>query len=168
MKNQLVVAGLALVLAVSVVGCGTTKQLGPAAVQVAVQAGAAIGMNKEPAAIPYVEAATPVICSAAGSGVFDPAQVVSALENSPANFLKTPTGVIVINGALALYQAVYNSYGTNIQASVVEPYLLAVCNGLTGALSTLPTPTPAATAKAAVIASTKVKALPSGKWAFVK
>lgn len=135
--KKLTVLGLALALAGIVTGCGTTgKMLTPALVQIAVQTGTAYGIQKDTNSVPYLRAAAPIICSAAGSSTLDPAAVVLALENSTAAQLKTPEGVIIINGALAVYEAVYDAYGTNIQASVVQPYLQAVCNGLNGALGT--------------------------------
>jgi hypothetical protein len=137
MKNKLTVLGLALALAGIVTGCGTTgKTLTPALVQIAVQTGTSYGIMKDTNAIPYLRAAAPVICNAAGSGTLDPTAVVAALESSGSAQLKTPEGVIIINGVLAIYEAVYDAYGTNVQASVVQPYLQAVCNGLNGALGT--------------------------------
>lgn len=137
MTKKLTVLGLALALAGFVTGCGTTgKTLAPAVVRIAVQTGTTYGIMKDTNTVPYLKAAAPVICSAAGSSTLDPQQVVMALESSNAAQLKTPEAVIIINGALALYQAVYDSYGTNVQASVVQPYLQAVCDGLNGALGT--------------------------------
>lgn len=139
MKSIVSISGLAIALAVT--GCSTPNTVGPAVVQIAVQTGAAYGMQQDTNTIPYIRAATPVICNAAGSGTLDPAAVVAALQSSNADALKTPAAIIIINGALALYEAVYAQYGTNIQASVVQPYLQAVCSGLTAALPTATKPT---------------------------
>ena len=86
--------------------------------------------------MPYLEAATPVICNAAGQGQVNPAEVVAALQQ--VTQAKTPQAVAIINGALAIYEAVYAYYGTNVQTSVVEPYLLGVCNGLRAVLPAPP------------------------------
>lgn len=133
--KKLTVLGLALALAGLITGCGTTgKALSPALVRIAVQTGATYGILKDTNTIPYLKAATPVICSAAGTTNLNPDQVIAALESSSAAQLKTPEAVIIMNGALAIYETVYDAYGTNVQASVAQPYLKAVCDGLTGAV----------------------------------
>lgn len=143
MTNKLTVLGLALALAGFVTGCGTTGTvLTPALVRIAVQTGTSYGIMKDTNTVPYLKAATPVICSAAGSAALDPSQVVMALESSNAAQLKTPEATIIINGALAIYEAVYDAYGTNVQASVIQPYLQAVCDGLSGAIGTRNAPPP--------------------------
>jgi hypothetical protein len=135
MKTKLNSLGLAALLAI-IVGCATTgaSVLAPSIVKIAVHFGASLGIQKDPAALPYLEAATPIICSMSGSGPVDPAAIVAALESSGASALKTPAAVLIINGALDIYEAVYDHYGSNVQASVVAPYLVAVCQGLTEAL----------------------------------
>ncbi len=106
-----------------------------ALVRATVSTGASFGIAQDPSVVPYLKAAKPVICDAAGSGKLNPADVVAALQSSPnANQFKTPAGVAIINGSLAVYEAVYAYYGTNVQASVVEPYLQGVCLGLGDAL----------------------------------
>lgn len=122
-------------VALAIVGCATVKSiLTPAAVEQITATTAAWGIATDKNVAPYLQAATPVICSLAGTTVLDPATVVSALENSSANELKTPTALIVINSILATYSVVYDAYGSNVTASQMQPYLAAMCNGLTKAI----------------------------------
>jgi hypothetical protein len=127
-------------LAVLLTGCASGKQNGPmtvALVRASVSTGALFGIEQDPTVVPYLKAAKPIICDAAGSGKVNPAEVVAALQSSSsANQLKTPAAVAIINGSLAIYEAVYSYYGTNVQTSVVEPYLQGVCLGLGDALPT--------------------------------
>ena len=123
------------------VGCATTQtpvNFGPAITQTTVMAGASYEMTQDANLRPYLMAAAPVICNAAGSGKIDPAAIVADLQASSANELKTTNAAIVINLLLGIYETIYYSYGTNIQASVVQPYLQAVCNGLNAALGASP------------------------------
>lgn len=119
---------------VALTGCATTNPLGPAAVEIAVQTAATYGVQKDPNVVPYLKAAAPIVCSMAGSEMLDPAAVVAALEQSNVAALKTPEATILMNGALALYGAIYASYGDDVKASAVQPYLQAVCTGLTMAV----------------------------------
>lgn len=125
---------LALIALAALTGCATTNPLGPAAVEIAVQTAATYGVQKDPNVVPYLKAAAPVVCSMAGSEMLDPAAVVAALEQSNIEALKTPEATIIMNGALALYGAIYASYGEQVKTSQVQPYLQAVCTGLTMAL----------------------------------
>lgn len=109
-------------------GCKTT--IGPAVLQSAVSVGVAYGVQKDPTIQPYLQASKTVICSLSGEGVFDPALIVAAIQNSPANDLKTPEALLVLNSVLAIYEAVYYGYGDDIKASEVQPYLAALCHGL--------------------------------------
>ena len=154
-----------LMVALVCAGCKTTTSgnVAPAITQLAVQAFASYELAQYPGDVPYVQAVTPFICNFAGSGTIDPQQIVADLDKATAGLAKTPTGTLIVNGALALYEQVYNSYGTNAQTSVVGPYLLAVCNGLEAAL---PNPTPQAVA--AMTPAAKRAALYPPKWAWVK
>lgn len=109
-------------------GCKTS--IWPAALQGAVAVGVSYGVNKDPTIQPYLQASKTVICGLAGQGVVDPAQIVAAIQASDANALKTPEALLVLNTALAIYEAVYYEYGAKVQASDVQPYLLALCHGL--------------------------------------
>jgi hypothetical protein len=99
-----------------------------------VSTGALFGIEQDPTVVPYLQAATPVICDVAGQGKVNPADVVQALQSAGVDQLKTPAGVAIINSSIAIYEAVYDSYGTNVQASVVQPYLEGVCLGLKDAV----------------------------------
>lgn len=114
-------------------GCATQNggpPATPAIVRATVSAGVSFGLAEDPSIKPYLQAATPVICDAAGQGKVNPADVVAALQQSDANQFKSPTAVAIINSAIAVYEVVYAYYGTNVQTSVVQPYLEGVCLGL--------------------------------------
>lgn len=122
MKTLIPLLGLCLLIT----GCkspGLTKTM----VQTAVSTSVAWGVLEEPKAIPYMRATVPVICSAAHGTNLSPAEVVAALQNSPAEKLKTPEAVIIMNGVLGIYTAVFEAYGSDIDD---RPYLQA---GLEGA-----------------------------------
>ena len=130
MKTKILLSLTALCL----FGCATNSSnpnpIGPAITQATVATGVAFAVQQDPSILPYLEAADPVICALSGNGTVNPAQIVAALQSAQINELKTPAGMAALNAALAVYEAIYMSYGTNVQASTVEPYLLAVCNGL--------------------------------------
>lgn len=129
----------AVLFALALAGCATTpapnpNPIAPSLVEIAVQASVTYGIAEKPSAIPYLQASKLVICAAAANNVLGPQQVIDALENSEAVALKTPEGVIILNAALSLYGVIYVSYGANVPDSTVQPYLQAVCNGMTLAL----------------------------------
>lgn len=147
---SLIGAPLLFIALLFVTGCSTTQpNISPALVQQGVFTVAAYTVAKEPAVVPYLNAATPVICSAAqGTNGIDPASVVAAIEASPlASQLKTPEAVLALNGALTLYIGVWDSYGGKVDLAAMQPYLQATCNGLTLALPAAKSK-PAKTAKA--------------------
>lgn len=152
-------------------GCASAPSIGPALTEAAIQAGAAYEMQSNPQAAPYIQVAAPIICSLAGKGTIDPAQIVAALDASPeAQAVKSPVGTLVLNAALGLYQLVYNSYGTNITSSVMGPYLTAMCDGLTAAL---PNPTPPSPAVQAALMRNRARVKEASaayghQWVFVK
>lgn len=118
-------------------GCAATSQNRPmtvALVRMAVNTGALFGIEQEPTCVYYLKAAAPVICNAAGNGNLNPAKVVAALQSADVDLLKTPIGVSIINSGLALYEAIYTAYGTNVQNSVMQPYLEGICLGLEDAV----------------------------------
>lgn len=128
------ILGAALCCSLLVTGCKTQNPaLTAAIVRATVSTGALFGIESDPKIVPYLQAATPIICDAAGTSHLNPVEVVQALQSINPK-LKTATGVAVINSALALYEALYAQYGTNVQASVVQPYLEGVCLGLRDAL----------------------------------
>ena len=135
MKMLNSVWALALIACALATGCATqNKPLTAAVVRATVSTGALFGIEQDPSVVPYLRAAAPVICDAAGQGKLNPADVVASLQSTGVDQLKTPAGVAIINSSLAIYEAVYSAYGTNVQASVVQPYLEGVCLGLNDAL----------------------------------
>jgi hypothetical protein len=143
MNAKLKLLALASLACALFTGCAGTQQNKPmtaAIVRATVSTGALFGISEDPTVVPYLQAATPVICDAAGKGTLDPAAVVAALQAADVDQVKTPQGVAIINSGLAIYEAIYASYGTNVQASVVQPYLEGVCLGLRDALPKPPAP----------------------------
>jgi hypothetical protein len=135
MKKLQTCWALALVACALTTGCATqNKTLTAAVVRATVSTGALFGIEQDPTVVPYLQAATPVICDAAGQGKINPAEIVAALQSANVEQLKTPAGVAIVNSSIAIYEAIYANYGTNVQASVVQPYLEGVCLGLTDAL----------------------------------
>lgn len=114
--------GLSLLLAAGCRSPGLTKSM----VQTAVSTGVGFGVIKEPRAIPYLRAAVPVVCSAAAGTNLSPAQIVAALEKSSAEGLKTPEAVIIMNGVIGIYTAIFEAYGADIKD---RPYLKAALEG---------------------------------------
>lgn len=102
--------------------------------QLAVTIGASYGMDQYPQSVPYVKAATPLICQMAGAGVASPAEIVSDLQSASASWPKSPQGVAVINGALAIYEAVYAQYNGSDIKKDMQPYMAGLCAGLQGAI----------------------------------
>ena len=141
MRKYLLVITAALALAAIVTGCtGPNSQISPALVQQGVFTLTAYAVAKEPASVPYLKAAAPLICAAAsGTNGLSPEAVVAAIEASPlASQLKTPEATLALNGALMLYIGIWDSYGTNVDLTAMQPYLLATCLGLSAALPPSP------------------------------
>jgi hypothetical protein len=155
MKNILA----ASVLSAFLIGCATNPTVGPAVTQTAVTGITAWALQTDANVRPYLTAAQPIICQLANGGTIDPAVVASALQSSSMNELKTPTGTIALNAILACYESVYYSFGSSVQQSQAQPYLLAVCNGLTTALGT--------TANLEVMAKAPT-GVPPSQWPHVK
>jgi len=132
MQKTLVLTSLSL--ATLLCGCASISKLGPAATQATVDGIAGLAIQQDHNILPYLKAVQPIICQAANGGSVDPLDIVLNLQNSSANELKTPTGELAINAVLAVYEGIYYAYGTNIQSSVVQPYLQATCSGLTMAI----------------------------------
>ena len=138
-KILLIIIGVAALLATT--GCNTIKQnITPAVVQQGVATVVSAAVNKYPTAIPYLQAAAPIICMSANGTNFDPAVVVSALESAPAlQSLKTGETPLIINSVLMLYIGLYDSYVGNSVTNnpAIQSYLIATCNGLNQGLSGL-------------------------------
>lgn len=138
---------LSLLLGVS--GCSNSNGPSPlarAAVVSAVSGGVLIGVNKYPEAEPGIRAAEAVICAQANSTNVQPDQIVAALE--AANITNAYSRIIV-NGVIAIYDGVFESYGKNWLTNQValQGYLGAVCDGMTAALPPPPRPGARAVAK---------------------
>lgn len=122
-------------------GCKTNR-LSPLIVQQGVATGVAYSVLKYPSAVPYLKAATPVVCAAGAGTNISPAAVVASIEGTPlAEQVKTPEGVLILNSALLLYTGIWESYGSNAVANsdVLKEYLVATCNGMNQGLAYVPT-----------------------------
>jgi hypothetical protein len=110
--------------------------LSPAMVQVAVETGVSFGSSKYPAAVPYLRIADSVICSAADSTNIEPAQIVAAVEAAGVVSATNAEAVLILNGSLAIYETVFDAYGTNWIANqpVLQGYLKSVCDGISAGL----------------------------------
>jgi hypothetical protein len=113
------------------VGCKTASPLlTPSAVTGEVASLTRIGLDVYPAAGPEVSLARDVICGAAAVTNVDPAAIVRDLSTLTTTNAETK---IIVDGAMFLYEQVYNLIGTNTTTQI-QPYLQAVCDGLSQAL----------------------------------
>jgi hypothetical protein len=131
-----------LALAASVLlgeGCSSVgNYITPAVVQEGVAAGVQAGVQYYPQSLPYLEAAAPIICTAANGTNFDPAVIVADLQSAPQlQSLATPEGTLILNGALALYIGIWDSYGESsvTNNAQLQAYLQATCNGFNEGLA---------------------------------
>jgi len=116
---------------------GCKSPLSPLVTRQGVAIGVSYSVMKYPSAVPYLKAVTPVVCASANSTNLSPAAVVAAIEqSSAANALKTPEGVLILNSSLLLYNAVWQSFGSNAVANIptLREHLQATCNGLNDGL----------------------------------
>lgn len=97
------------------VGCKSTpQQLTKALYVTTVSSGIALGADRYPSSVPYLRVAAPIICAAGNSTNISPAEIVAALQNSPAaNAVATQEGKLILNGALILYVSAYEAYGAD-------------------------------------------------------
>jgi len=98
-----------------------------------VSTGVAFGVEKYPQATPYLKVAAPIICAAGNSTNVSPADVVAALNNSPAaNAIATPEGKLILNGALVLYISLFDSYGSDYIKNTpqLQQYLQWTCESI--------------------------------------
>ena len=130
MKNM---KTLASVLAAAVlVGCSTVSPLvTPAALTAEVSLGVQSGLSIYPSAKPDIQLAQGVVCAAAQSTNTNPTMIVNDLQ---ALGITNSYSVLIVNGAVLAYTTVYDLIGTN-STTVVEPYLTALCNGMTEGLA---------------------------------
>jgi hypothetical protein len=114
------------------VGCSTTSPLiTPAALTSEVAQGVQAGLAFEPSVKPDIQLAQGKVCAAAQSTNTNPAMIVNDLQ---ALGITNAYSVLIVNGAVLAYTTVYDLIGTNSTA-VVEPYLTALCNGMTEGLA---------------------------------
>lgn len=134
-------APLALILLLAITGCGTVgKVITPGTVQSGTSAGVRFGLTKYPSATPAVRVAVEVICSAANGTNVSPTEIVSAIESSNYENLKTPEAIFITQGIITLYSSAWNSFASDAVAqSEALPYLQAICNGGRDGLSGIPT-----------------------------
>lgn len=115
-------------------GCKSTPIPMQKAVYVTtVSTGVAFGVERYPQATPYLRVAQPIICAAGNGTNVTPAEVVAALQNSPAaNAVATPEGKLILNGALAIYIGVFDSYGTDWvnEQEQLKQYLQWTCDAV--------------------------------------
>ncbi len=120
-----------LFLAVGLCGCKTTSSpVSHAAFTAAVTLGTQYGIETHPEALPYIRAATPVVCAVANGTNFSPAAVVAALDRSG---LTNASAKLIINGSLAILNVVVIAVGPTNQTEIAA-YGKDLCNGLTAAI----------------------------------
>ena len=120
-------------IAVASGGCKTTPTAGrigisPIVTEVAVSTVVGYGLRNSPNAATYVSAIAPILCSLADGQPMTVEEVVAALRRSHANVLKTPEGVLVVNGVLIAYTVALDSLGTN--RTTAPLHLAAACRGI--------------------------------------
>lgn len=122
------------------VGCSTVAPLlTPAALTREVSQGIQIGLDVSPSSAPDVALARDSVCLAAQSTNTSPAAIVADLATLN---ITNSNSKLIVDGALFLYEDVYNLIGTNTTGQI-QPYLTALCAGMTAGL-----PPVTATAKA--------------------
>jgi hypothetical protein len=133
MKNTLIL--LAASAALVFTGCKTTPALlTPAAVTGEVATLTRIGLDVYPVAAPEVAMARDVICGAAAVTNVNPEAIIADLSKLTATNAETK---IIVDGAMFVYEGVYDIIGTNTTTQI-QPYLQAVCDGLSQALPPMP------------------------------
>jgi len=129
-------------LAVSLVGCKSTNGIGPGVLRLGVASGASYSLLKYPQAAPAVRASADIICSEANGTNLAPAAIYAAVN---AYGQQTAESTLIVNSALGMYTLIWNGYGVDAvnNSPTLKLYLSATCDGLTDALSGLPSPTAA-------------------------
>lgn len=137
-KFSILIATIAAAFtAVLMTGCTSTNPgVTPALVQIAVQTGVAFGVERAPQAIPELRIADNVICAAAAGTNVEPSSIVLNLELAGVVSTNSPEAVIIVNGALALYDTIFAGYGSNWVANTpqLQTYLQAICAGMNAGL----------------------------------
>lgn len=84
-------------------GCASQPTWTPAVIRTTVSIGVAAGSQQSPETVPYLRSAGAVVCATAAGTNVSPAAVVMALNGTPdVDALKTPTGLLILNGALGI------------------------------------------------------------------
>ncbi len=111
-----------------------------------VSTGVAVGVSQKPDAVPYLRAATPIVCASAANTNLNPAAVVAAIQSGTDPKLKTLSGVLLLNGALAIYTALWEQGAVDglTDQVILQAWLWGVCDGLTLGLPLVGTARPAA------------------------
>jgi hypothetical protein len=127
LKSLITIALSSLLL----VGCSTVSSLvTPTALTSSVATGVQVGLDVYPAAAPEVALARDVICADASKTNTNPQAIVNDLS---ALGIADSNAKLIVDGALLAYDGVYLLIGTNADTKM-EPYLTALCAGLTAGL----------------------------------
>jgi hypothetical protein len=136
MKKLLTFLGLSALIAFT--GCKTAP--GPItnlALTTSVTLATQWGSSQYPTAVPFIQVADVVICAAAANTAMSPDALVAAIANSPEGTIaKTPEGILVVNGIVALYTSIWDSYGSNqvANSAALQAYLNDLCIGIKAGL----------------------------------
>lgn len=119
---------------IALIGCASNPKLTAEFVRLGSSDAVLVGLSIDPTIRPYLVASKEVICASAASTNVNPAAVVSALEKATnVTALASPTGKLVINNVIGIYNLAYGALGsTNSEA--LQPYLSGACQGMTEAL----------------------------------
>jgi hypothetical protein len=119
-------------------GCASNPPLTRTLVTAAVKNGVKFGVQRSPTAIPYLQAATPVLCSVANSTNLSPAALVAALDAIPVN--KPPEAGLIIDFVVGTYDGYFEQYVDNWTKNqpFLQSVLLGCCDGMTQGLSPQP------------------------------
>lgn len=114
-------------------GCASNPALTQTAIRLTVSTGVAVGSQQSPQVVPYLRAAGSVVCATAAGTDVSPAAVVAALNGTPdVDALKTTEGLLILNGALGIYQLAWDQLGSNTNnLATLKGDLQAVCDGIT-------------------------------------
>jgi hypothetical protein len=128
MNKSLIAASLACIL---FTGCKTTPALlTPAAVTQEVALGVRVGLDVYPQATAEVALARDVICAAAAVTNINPSAIIADLATLN---ITNAESKLIVDAALLVYENVYALIDTNSTVQV-QPYSVALCNGLTQGL----------------------------------
>ena len=138
MKNTLASIFLSLVLITAFTGCSTAdKQLllseTPTLISAIVPPAVQVGVKKQPKIAPYLTSVATVINTFALGQDLTPDTLAATVATAKIKELETPEALNIVNSALALYKAYYNTAVTNKVASVdnLVPILKALSSAIT-------------------------------------